>query len=250
MKYIKRIIFFMLLLLSLQLFSQEVEEVDPMPVKLKAQVLNLEDMSPVPFATITNFRTHGGAIANEQGQFTMDALNVDSLCISSVGFQKITVRIPFDYNEMNRHIFYVKPIRFNIPDVTVTAEKQKVNLHGVPPAKKIDIDPQLRGDAYNKKPPVVAAFFNPASYLQYYVSKTERDKRETRKAMITDKQWEVLSQYYNKALVIELTGLSDSVADALMVYINSKGLLNHMSTEYDVRNVIKEQNEIFQKKVY
>jgi hypothetical protein len=54
-----------------------------------------------------------------------------------------------------------------------------------------------------------------------------------------------LSQFYKKELVIELTGLNDAAADDFMLYINSKGLLSHMSTEYDVRAVIREQFKIY-----
>jgi hypothetical protein len=44
---------------------------------------------------------------------------------------------------------------------------------------------------------------------------------------------------------MELTGLNDTDADDFMLYINSKGLLSHMSTEYDVRAVIREQFKIY-----
>ncbi|MDP2337125.1 MAG: hypothetical protein Q8N05_11890 [Bacteroidota bacterium] len=247
MKHSTQSIFLLLLLLFLssQLFSQNQEDIDPMPVKLKAQVLNLADELPVPFAFILNHRTHGGVTTDEQGRFTMDMLNIDSLSISSLGFSKTTVRIPANYNEMNVLILYAKPIRFAIPEVKVAGEQMKVNMDGVPTAKKIDIAPQLRGDAFNKKPPVLAAFFNPVSFLQYYTSKREKEKREARKAIITEKQWEILSQFYTKELVMMLTSLNDSSADDFMMYINSKGLLSHMSNEYDVRATIREQFQIY-----
>jgi len=245
MKHRNQIVFFIFLFTSFQLFAQEKEEIDPMPVRLKAQVLNLGDESPVPFAFILNHRTHSGVTTDEQGRFTMDMLNVDSLSISSLGFSKTTVHIPANYNEMNVLILYAKPIRFALPEVNVQGEQKKVNMDGVPVGKKSDIDPQLRGDSYNEKPPVIAAFFNPVSFVQYYASKREREKREARKAIVTEAHWEILSQYYTKSLVMELTGLSDSGADSLMIYINSKGLLSHMSTEYDVRNTIKEQYKIY-----
>lgn len=228
-----------------RLFAQEEEDIDPMPVRLKAQVLNLDDEMPVPFAFVLNHRTHSGVTTDEQGRFTMDMLNIDSLSISSLGFSKTTVRIPANYNEMNVLLLYAKPIRFAIPEVRVQGDQKKVNLDGVPPAKKMDIDPQLRGDAYNEKPPVIAALFNPVSFLQYHTSKREREKRETRQAILTEKQWDILSKYYTKELVMELTGLSDPEADKLMIYINSKGLLSYMSTEYDVRTAIKEQFKIY-----
>ena len=240
-----RILLLFLCLSSLSVFAQDVEEVDPMPIKLKGQVLNLDDEAPVPFAFVLNYRTHAGVTTDEQGRFTLDMLNIDSLEISSLGFSKSRARIPANYNEMNVLILYAKPIRFAIPEIKMQGDQKKVNMEGVPPAKKLDIDPQLRGDAYNEKPPVIAAFFNPASFLQYYISKSEREKRETRRAIITEKQWEILSQFYKKDLVMELTGLNDTDADDFMLYINSKGLLSHMSTEYDVRAVIREQFKIY-----
>jgi hypothetical protein len=225
--------------------AQEKEEIDPMPIKLKGQVLNLEDEMPVPNAIVINLRTHVTISADLQGRFMMDMLNIDSLSISSLGFSKSVAHIPAKYNEMNVLIIYARPIRFALPDVNVVGAQKKVNLDGVPVAKKIDIDPELRGDAYNNKPPVIAALFTPVSFLQYHLSKSEREKRETRKAIVSEKQWEIISQYYNKELVIQLTGLNNAQADNFMIYINSKDLLSQMTNEYDVRNIIKEQYKIY-----
>lgn len=240
-----RFLILALFLCSSRIFAQDAAEIDPMPIKLKGQVLNLSDELPVPFAYILNYRTHSAVTTNDQGMFTMDMLNIDSLSISSLGFTKTTVHIPANYNEMNVLTVYAKPIRFALPQVNVKGEKAKVNMDGVPTAKKINIDPQLRGDSYNEKPSVLAAFFNPISFLQYHASKREREKRDTRKAIITEKQWEKLSQFYNKDLVMELTGLNEFQADAFMIYFNSKGVLGQASSDYDVRNAIKEQFKLY-----
>lgn len=241
---------FCFFLFSFSLFSQEPEEIDPMPIRLKGQILNLEDELPVPFATVLNYRTHGSVVADDKGRFTIDMMNVDSLAISSLGFSKTTIRVPANYSEMNVLIIYAKPVRFSLQEVKVQGEKQKVNLDGLPPSKKVDIDPALRGDAYNEKPPIIAAFFNPASYLQYYLSKSERDKRETRKAILSEKQWNALSEYYNKKLVMELTGLNETQADWFMMYINGKDLLSQMKSEYDARSIITEQFKIYKQEAH
>lgn len=225
-------------------FSQN-EEIDPMPVKVKGQILNLEDETPVPNAIVINLRTHTTISADLQGRFLMDALNIDSLSVTSLGYSKGVARIPLNYNEMNTLIVYLKPVRFSLPDVNVHGEQKKVNLDGVPIGKKNDLAPELRGDAFTKKPPVIAAVLAPASFLQYHLSKSEREKRETRKAILTEKQWETLSQYYNKELVVQLTGLNNTEADHFMMYINGKGLLAQMKSEYDVRNIIKEQFKLY-----
>ncbi|HEY3370094.1 MAG TPA: carboxypeptidase-like regulatory domain-containing protein [Prolixibacteraceae bacterium] len=245
MKNSKLVLLLVLLISAFQGFAQEADEIDPMPIKLKGQVLNLEDEAPVPFAFVLNFRTHTGVTTNAQGLFTMDMLNIDSLEISSIGFSKVTVHVPANYNEMNVQIFYAKPIRYALPGVTVKGEQAKVNMDGVPVGTKSTLDPQLRGDAYNKKPPVLAAVINPISFLQYYTSKREKEKRETRLAIVTEKKWEFLSQYYNKELVMELTGLSEFQADSFMIYFNSKQIFNSLTTEYEVREAIKEIYKLY-----
>lgn len=245
MKNIKLLLLLILLLGAFRLLAQEEEEIDPMPVRLKGQVLNIEDETPVPFASVINYRTHTRVTTNEQGYFTVDALNIDSLEVSSLGFTKTVFRIPRNYIEMNVLIVYAKPVRFALPEVSVKGEQQKVNMDGVPMGKKSDLDPQLRGDAFDKKPSVLAAIFSPASFLQYYTSKREKEKRETRQAIVTEKKWETLSQYYNKELVMELTGLSEFQVDSFMIYFNSKGILAQLQTEYDVRNAIKEVYKLY-----
>lgn len=223
----------------------QTDEVDPMPIKLKGQVLNLEDEMPVPNAIIMNMRTKLTISTDLQGRFTMDALNIDSLQITSLGYAKSVAHIPANYNEMNVLIIYAKPIRFSIPDVNVRGAQKKVNMEGVPVGKENKVAPELRGDAYDKKPSALAAVFTPASFLQYHLSKSEKEKRETRKAIVTEKHWEIISQYYNKKMVQDLTGLNNTEADYFMMYINGKGLLNEMRTEYDVRNIIKEQFKLY-----
>jgi len=245
MKYRKQIILWFLFLTSVQLFAQSVEDIDPMPVKLKGLVLNLEDESPVPNATVLNFRTHSSVITDELGHFTMEMLNIDSLSISSIGYSKTTAHIPANYNEMNVLILYAKPIRYALPEVSVSGKKLKVD--GIPTGKKVNITPELRGDAYNKKPPVIVALINPASYLQYYLSRSEKDKRETRKAIVSENQWAFLSQYYNKPLVMEVTGLNDVQSDLLMLYINSKDRFSEMTSDYAIRNIIREEYDNYKK---
>jgi hypothetical protein len=245
MKNRKLVLLLVLFIVALQVFAQQADEIDPMPIKLKGQVLNLEDLTPVPGAFVLNFRTHTGVTTNGQGLFTMDMLNVDSLEISSLGYTKTVVHIPVNYNEMDVLLLYAKPMRFQLSGVTVKGEQAKVNMDGVPMGKKLDLDPQLRGDAFNKKPPVLAAVVHPASFIQYYLSKREKEKREARKAIVMERKWETLSQYYNKKLVMELTGLNDFEADMFMMYFNSKDILDEHSTEYEVRDAIKELYKIY-----
>ncbi|MBN1821018.1 MAG: hypothetical protein JW833_09885, partial [Prolixibacteraceae bacterium] len=217
----------------------------PMPIRLKAVILSKADKTPVPYAHIVNNRTHGGTITNASGFFTLDMLNVDSLTMSSMGFFKETFSVPANYHPDSVVTFLISPVSFAIPQVNVTGEKPTVNIDGVPSGKPVDIDPELRGDAFNEKPPVVAAFFNPVSFWYYYLNKKEKQKREVRKAMALEKNWEMHSQNYNKEVVMSLTGLNDAEADTFMIWFNSLDVLPYTSTEYEVRSSIRQYFEVY-----
>jgi endonuclease III-like uncharacterized protein len=83
--------------------------------------------------------------------------------------------------------------------------------------------------------------------LQYKLSRKEREKRDVREAMISEEQWEYLSQYYNKEMVMNLTGLDEQEADSFMIYFNSKSVLRPNSTEYEVRAAILHEFENYKK---
>lgn len=220
------------------------DEIDPMPLRLKGQIVNIDDGLPIPYAHVVNTRTHAGTTTDASGRFILDMLNIDSLAISVVGFKKNYVRIDPRHNENNLYIIHVVPVRFAIKEVEVKGEQKKVDL-GLPEAKKLDISPELRGDGYNSKPPVIAAFITPLSFLQYHLSKDEKEKREVRNAIVSEERWQKLSRYYSKDIVMELTGLNELNADTFMLFFNSKGMLNHTSTEYDVRAAILDQYNLW-----
>ena len=226
--------------------AQEGWEVDPMPIRLKGLILSAADKSPVPYAHVINNRTHGGTITNATGNFTLDMLNVDTLNISSMGFLKEDFSIPADYHPDSVLILYLRPVTYAIPQVNVTGEKPSVEMDGISTGKPVDIDPKLRGDAFNERPPIIAAFFNPISYWTYFLSKSEKRKRAVREAMLTEKRWELHSENYNKEIVMKLTGLNDAEADTFMIWFNSQNILPYTSTEYEVRTAIKQYFQVYQ----
>lgn len=243
--YIFAIIF--LMVLQPALAQDDDDLIDPVLLQLKGTLVSKDDGLPVPYAHVVNARTHGGTTTDANGRFTLEMLNVDSLSISAMGFMKEYVRIPPWQHEDSLLVIQVRPIRYAIGEVKVTGELKKVNMDGVATGKPVNIDPELRGDAFNKKPPWYAAVFAPASFLQYHLSRREKEKRGVRQAMISEKQWEYLSQYYNKEMVMTLTGLNEQEADSFMIYFNSKSVLGPNSTEYDVRASILSEFENYRK---
>ena len=210
-------------------------------------MLNKEDGLPVPYVHIVNMRTRGGTTTDIRGNFSLEVLNVDSLGFSAMGYMKEYIKIPPYHPEDSILLIFAKPIRYAVREVKVEGKANQVDMEGVGTGKPVDIDPELRGDSYNTKPPWYAAIFTPASFLQYHLSKKEKEKRETRKAIIDEKRWEFLSQLYNKEMVMALTGLNEMDADTFMIYFNSKGVLNYTNNDYQVREAILREYELYKK---
>jgi len=242
---LKYVIPFLLIFFSLPAFAQdEAPLVDPMLIQLKAKIISAGDSSAVPYANIINNRTHSGTITNSQGFFTLEMLNIDTLVVSSVGFQKSIIKIPYNYSGQNTLTFIMKPVNYSLGEVKVKGDKPTVDL-GLGTGKPTDIPQELRGDAYNEKPPVLAAFFNPISYWQYYLSRREKQKRKVRESIALEKNWQMHSKNYNKEMVMKLTGLNEMDADSFMVWFNGLDVLPYTSTEYQVRESIIQYFQIY-----
>lgn len=225
--------------------QEDPDLVDPMLIRLQARIISALDSSAVPYANILNNRTHSGTITNADGFFSLEMLNIDSLIVSSVGFQKSVIKVPYNYTGYNILEFVILPANYAIGQVDVEGNKPKVDL-GFETGKPVDIAPELRGDAFNEAPPIIAAFFNPISYWQYYLSKREKQKREVRKAVALERNWEMHSKNYNKEKVMMLTGLNEMQADTFMVWFNSQEVLPYTTTEYQVRVSIIEYFRYYQ----
>ncbi len=223
--------------------QDDMEEVDPILVELKAKILSSADSSAIPYANIILHRTHSGTITNIDGYFSLELLNIDSLDVTSVGYKRTILKIPSYYTGFEVLTFYMEPILYNVGEVTVQGKAQSLEYfeHGKP----TDIPLELRGDAFNEKPPILAAFLNPISFWQYHLSKREKEKREVREAMAIQKNWEMHSENYNKEMVMKLTNLNEAYADTFMVWFNSQNVLPYTANEYQVRESIIQYSKLF-----
>ncbi|KJF41847.1 peptidase associated/transthyretin-like domain-containing protein [Draconibacterium sediminis] len=238
--------YLLLLLVVLMSFSVWAQDenypVDPMLIELKAKILSSSDSSAVPYANIINHRTHSGTITNGEGIFTLEMLNIDSLEVTSVGYKTFILKVPSYYTGYEMLTFYMDPVLYNVGEVTVEGEARQLDYfdHGNP----TDLDPTLRGDAFNEKPPIIAALVSPLSFAQYY-GKREKRKRQVREDMAIMKNWEMHSRNYNKEMVMKLTGLNEAYADTFMMWFNGQNVLPYTATEYQVRESIVQYSKLF-----
>ena len=151
MKELKTTILAFLLLVSLPAFSQdELPIVDPMLIRLKARLVSAADSTPVPYATVLNNRTHSGTTTNADGYFSLEMLNIDSLIVSSVGYEKSVLKIPYNYSGQNTLLFRMLPVAYAVGQVDVQGcgseqADQRQHYRREPKFRQQDQGQQLNG---------------------------------------------------------------------------------------------------------
>ena len=66
----------------------------------------------------------------------MEMLNIDTLEVSSVGYSKYILKVPYNYNSQEILVFKMLPVNYALREVNVQGEKPKVNL-GLEPANRL-----------------------------------------------------------------------------------------------------------------
>lgn len=209
------------------------QEIELYMVNVKVQVTSIDDNSPVAYAHVINPRVRGGTTTNADGFFSISMLTEDTLIIRSLGF--IDYRF-FVSEYPPKELYQVKmiPVKHLLNEVTVTERSHLKENLGLPGAKPLDVPIELRGTAFNEKPPLLAAFLSPLSYAHYFLSDSEKKKRETLKAIKDDKQWNTFATFHNLSTIKKLTGLSGDEADRFMIYCNINNRLPYFASQMEI----------------
>jgi hypothetical protein len=230
MQHRKTILFIILLAGSYMLKAQDI---DLYVVNIKGKVTSEYNGEPIPYARIINPREHGGTTSDNEGNFSINMLTDDTLVIRSIGY----IEYKFTLNEFppeERYVIGMQPTRYLLDEIKVTGDLSMRKQLGLPDAETLDIPIELRGNDFNKKPPLLAAFFTPISFLNYHLNDKEKEKRETLKAIKNDNEWFQFSTYFNLENIKRLTGFEGEEADKFMIYCNMNNRLPYFASEMEI----------------
>ncbi|MFV0345431.1 MAG: hypothetical protein ACK5IQ_04190 [Bacteroidales bacterium] len=213
--------------------AQDDTELDPMLITFSAKLISSLDSSSIAFAHIINPRTRNGVITDDDGVFTIQMLNVDSLIVTAVGIKKTVLKVYPDYEEGTVVTYILQADVYNIDNVEVQGDN-RIDLGFEEGKERNTLDPKYRSDYYKDKPGVLEAIFSPLSYLGYKFSKREQEKRALLTTIRDEERWEAVSEMYNKKTVMELTGLSEREVEDFMLYVNKKVDILKLKTQQDV----------------
>lgn len=235
-------IFVLILLLFFtrtQILAQQSKENSDPPIY--GQVLNVEDKSPVIKAVVTNQRTKSTVTADYMGRFITYGLNTDSLEINSIGFMRQVVPIPNNYSNSTFLIIYDIPLRYLLPDVSVSGYYRKPIVK----VEKIEVSPYFRNEIMEEKPALEKASQNQITFYKISIDRKEHIQKNLSDAITSDKQWASTSKIYSIDLIKKLTGINTTEADNFMMYLNKKKLFSKTITKEYASYLILEQFKIY-----
>lgn len=222
-------------------------------VWLKGQIVNQVDSTPVPFAQIVSFKKVLIYAADSSGCFTLMLPSNDSIKIVALGFETAVFLISDSESD--------KPIFFPLVKTTHMIQQVDINHYSVYSdyqenlkarhAKAQDMDLKMPADikmgkgseipapirpVFSRKPPIVAAFWNPLSYATYYLSNLEKEKRQLVKLFHQDK----IRQLLTPEIIQNVSGLEGEKLQQFTIYCNVNIQLTDKDNNFSVKRKVME----------
>ncbi len=238
-------IIFILLVCSLHTFAQDTAS-DQVWVKLI--VKDSVDNKLIENAQIVSYESMIIYATDEKGEFRNTFSKSDSLKVFGLGYSPQVIRVSEFNDSVQQKVIHLGRKIYMIGTVDVASDRElhlnlpkDINLGG-----EDDLPAALKGDSYNKKPPVMAAVVNPLSYVNYYTSKREREKRDMRRVLVQNEEQEKIKEFYNRDIVKEVSGYEGEMLDKFMIYCNINIKLSPDSNPIFIRMKIAELLEKFE----
>ena len=216
-------------------------------VWISGSVIDSDSHHPVPFANIASYKQHMLYATDSIGHFYFQLPVHDSIKIVILGYKtKVflldsltedadnNLVLPVSRTSIMLDNIDIKLKRGFWNDKTFTATELMDNLHLpadiIPYDKSKDIIPASVKPVFKYDPPVVAFFFHPVSFVNYYAGKREKEKRKMVKLLKTENSLNLMS----RDLIKEVSGLEGEPLNAFIIFCNKNVKLSPKETIFSV----------------
>ena len=222
---------------------------------LKGQVMNAADSMPVPFAQIASYKKLLMYAADSIGEFTIMLPLNDSIKILALGFEPVVTSIHNSFSNTETPVLFpMVKISYQIQQIDINAystyTKYSEDLKAVH-AKAQEMDLKMPADiimgkgseipaairpVFARKPPIIAAFFNPLGYATYFLSNQEKEKRQLVKLFHQDKNRQLLTP----EIIQKVSGLEGEKLQQFMIYCNVNIQLTDKDNHFSIKRKVME----------
>jgi len=196
------------------------------------------------------------------GTFKVNFPGGDSLKVLALGYISKKIYLDSLLNQDSEiKIIKLQPIHYELDEVNISAFKefhQFTDKLADIREKQKELDPSFRNNkpfdslaharpVYKEKPPIIAAFLQPLSYVYYYTSPKERQRIKSLRQLKEDK----IRSRLTRELVQELTSFEGQDLDNFLIYCNVNISLTEGDDETSITNKVMDlykqyQNETIQ----
>ncbi len=210
-------------------------------INVKGQVIDELTKEAVGYVQVLNMRIRGGTMTDANGNFSVQADPMDTLTFKSLNYKDKKVPVnTIIHTENGVAKISLSPTRILLGQVEVESSGPKVNMNGIKIGKSVSVPVELRSDYFASKPKTFTALTKPLSFVSYYLSKDEKEKRATLTAIHSEKDWQILSLVYNKDVIQKVSGFEGDALEDFMLYCNAFNGLPINASTYDVEKRIRE----------
>ncbi len=236
-----------LLIFSLSIYSQS----DSI-IWISGDVVEESTYLPVPYANIASYTQHVLFAADSTGHFYIRLPQHDSIMIVAMGYEMKVFRLdPMIKDDEENITFLIKRSSIMLKNVDIKLKRSYFdsiemanranlmeNLHLPadikPYDKSKDIIPASYKPIFRHKPPPVAFFIHPISYVSYFTSKRERSKRKMVKLVKAERKDTI---NYRK-LISDVSGLSGDSLEMFIMYCNKNLKITPKENIYAIRKKV------------
>ena len=215
----KKIIYLVLLFISIKAFSQEPKVNDTintinLSVFLKGQVVNNINKEPLKGAHLFNLNSVIGAITNDEGKFELATQANDTIYVSYLGFQSIKLKITNDLLKGNELVIELHEKTEQMEEVVVKSHKLvgvlEIDAKNVPKDKYARIHivglPQtyeVGTRARKNYTSPIDALFRPIDFVYNLFGKKPQQLKKLKKLRNDDSLRKMLEGKFNRELMME-----------------------------------------------
>jgi hypothetical protein len=206
-------------------------------IVINGQAYDRESKLPLPRLMIINRRTSNGMFADAEGQFSIKAMQSDTIMLSALGFKLKKICFKDSVPKVQYFI--------NVPLEKLYFTLKEVSVFPIRSLNEIQKDIDKLGIKKTYSAEGVDAFQSPITFLYERFSRFGKSKRLVAELENEDMKRDILKDMFRLFVKHDIINLNDEEFDAFIKYLNFSDEFMQNSTQLELIMAIKGKYETF-----
>jgi len=201
-------------------------------ITVTGTIRDKETNRALPYAFVINQRTQNGIFADQKGQFTLSALQTDSLLFSLTGYNYTKVLLKDSIPKATLTLaIYLTVKSVQLRQFTIKAPKTYEQI-----IKELEVAERTKIAAT----PLADAISSPITYLYNQFSREGKARTKIAALRSEDAKMELLRELFTRYMVAHIIDIDELQVDDFIKYSNLTSNYQQFETEYELVVYVKE----------